>query len=332
MEFASVLVASVAKPFHLAGHQVMVGASAGIARADSRDKGPDDILTRADVALYRAKANGGNGLVLFEREMLTVIVDRQRMEIDLWQALDRNEFEVWYQPQIALRTGQISGFEALVRWRHPQRGLVSPSDFIPVAEAIGLIEPLGRWVLETACLEAASWPTSVRLAVNVSSAQFARSDVAEVVSDALERSALDPSRLDLEITESLFMQASRSVHIVLRQIRSMGVGIALDDFGTGYSSLSYLHKFPITKIKLDRSFVEGLPSNAQSASIVRAVAGLAKDFRIHLNAEGVENSTQVGFLSLLGVDEVQGFLYGRPQPASEMADLLDRLDDNRRSA
>ena len=234
-------------------------------------------------------------------------------------ALERKEFEVWYQPQIDLRSNRTTGVEALLRWRHPERGLISPDEFIPVAEAIGLIDELGRWVLETACAEVVNWPDSIRLAVNVSSAQFLRCDMVEIVSEALVHSALSPSRLDLEITESLFMQPSGSVHTALTRLRSLGVGIALDDFGTGYSSLSYIQKFPITKIKLDKSFVAGLPANAGSASIVRAVAGLARDLQLHLNAEGVENAAQVVFLTALGVDEVQGYLYGRPQPAEEMA-------------
>ena len=186
----------------------------------------------------------------------------------------------------------------------------------------GLIDKLGRWVLETACAEATNWPAPIKLAVNVSSAQFVRCDMAEVVLQALERSGLPPARLDLEITESLFMQPSKTVHAVLTRLRSIGVGIALDDFGTGYSSLGYIQTFPITKIKLDRSFVAGLPANNSSASIVRAVAGLAKDLGLRLNAEGVEDAAQAAFLDSLGVDEVQGFLYGRPQPAEEVARLL----------
>jgi diguanylate cyclase (GGDEF)-like protein len=321
-EFATRAVAAIGKPFHLAGHQMIIGASAGVALADSRDKGADDILKRADVALYRAKANGGNGFAVFERTMLSAIVERQRLEVELWRALDREEFEVWYQPQIDLRSHRIAGMEALLRWRHPERGIVSPNEFIPVAEAIGLIDKLGRWVLETACAEATNWPAPIKLAVNVSSAQFVRCDMAEVVLQALERSGLPPARLDLEITESLFMQPSKTVHAVLTRLRSIGVGIALDDFGTGYSSLGYIQTFPITKIKLDRSFVAGLPANKSSASIVRAVAGLAKDLGLRLNAEGVEDAAQAAFLESLGVDEVQGFLYGRPQRAEEVARLL----------
>ena len=322
VEFATRAVAAIAKPFQLAGHQAIISASAGVALADSRDQGADDILMRADVALYRAKANGGSQATVFERKMLASIVQRQRLEFELWQALDRQEFEVWYQPQVDLRSDQVTGMEALLRWRHPERGIVSPTEFIPVAEATGLIDKLGRWVMETACAEAANWPDSIKLAVNVSSAQFARCDMAEVVSLALERSALPSSRLDVEITESLFMQPSKAVKAVLDRFRAMGVGIALDDFGTGYSSLGYIQTFPITKIKLDQSFVAGLPANAGSASIVRAVAGIARDVGLRLNAEGVESEMQSNFLRSLGVDEVQGYLYGRPQPAERVARML----------
>ena len=320
--FATHIIAASGRPLNLDGRQVLVGASAGVALADARDRGPDDILKRADIALYRAKSAGGGGFVVFDRSMLHAFMEQQRLEFDLGQALERGEFEVWYQPQVELRSGRVTGVEALVRWRHPTRGLVSPEEFISVAETTGLIDGIGRWVLETACADVASWPQATRLAVNVSSAQFARGDVAEFVSRVLERTKLPAARLDLEITESLFMQPNASVQSALADLRAIGVGIALDDFGTGYSSLSYIQKFPITKIKLDKSFVADLPQNVGSAAIVRAVATLAKDLGLHLNAEGVENAAQVALLSSLGVDEVQGFLFGRPRPAREVAEAL----------
>ena len=325
--FATHMVATSSKPLDADGRQVLVGASAGVALADARDTGPDDILKRADIALYRAKSSGGSGFVVFERTMLHSFNKQQRLEFELGQALERGEFEVWYQPQIELRTDRLIGVEALVRWRHPTRGLVSPDEFIPVAEATGLIDGLGRWVLETACAEAAGWPQPIRLAVNVSSAQFARGEIAEFVSRVLKQTGLPASRLDLEITESLFMQPSASVQSALARLRELGVGIALDDFGTGYSSLSYIQKFPITKIKLDKSFVAELPDNTGSASIVRAVAGLARDLGLRLVAEGVENAAQLALLSAVGVDEVQGFLFGRPQPASELTHGLKLAGD-----
>ncbi len=325
--FATNIVAASSKPLDVDGRQALVGASAGVALADARDKGPDDILKRADMALYRAKSSGGSGFVVFDRTMLQSFMQQQRLEFELGQALERGEFEVWYQPQIELRTNRMIGVEALVRWRHPTRGLVSPEEFIPIAETTGLIDGLGRWVLETACAEAAGWSPQMRLAVNVSSAQFARGEIANSVSNVLKRTGLDASRLDLEITESLFMQPSNAVYSALAELREIGVGIALDDFGTGYSSLSYIQNFPITKIKLDKSFVAELPENASSAAIVRAVARLATDLGLRLNAEGVENSAQVALLSSLGVDEVQGFLFGRPQEASEITHALEHASD-----
>jgi predicted signal transduction protein with EAL and GGDEF domain len=323
LEFATRVVAVARQPFQLAGHQVIVGASAGIALADSRDRGADDVLKRGDVALHRAKANGGSGYAVFDRTMLQSIIERQQMEFDLWQALERNEFEVWYQPQIDLESERLVGVEALIRWRHPERGVVSPAEFVPVAEAIGMIDVLGRWVLDTACRQVANWAGGVRLAVNVSSAQFVRADMADVVSEVLAGSGLPACQLDIEITESLFIQPTDKVLESLSRLRRLGVGIALDDFGTGYSSLSYIQRFPITKIKLDRSFVAGLPVNGDSAAIVRAVAGLARDLRLRLNAEGVENATQLAFLRSVGVGEVQGYLFGVPQPAADLVRLLE---------
>lgn len=274
------------------------------------------------MALLFAKSRGKNAFVVFEQSMLAEVEERQNLELDLWRAFDRNQFEVWYQPQVDLRNGDLIGVEALLRWRHPERGLVSPAEFIPIAEAIGLIEPLGKWVLETACMEVANWRSPTKLAVNVSSAQFERGDMVACVSRALEHSALPPSQLDLEITESLFMQPSELIRDTLAQLRAFGVGIALDDFGTGFSSLSYIHKFPIDKIKIDRSFVAGLPTNQDSAAIVQAVSVLAHSLNLCLIAEGIETTEQASFLRLMGVTEGQGYVYGRPQPSADIAKLL----------
>jgi diguanylate cyclase (GGDEF)-like protein len=323
-------VAIIRGPFELGPHRVLVTASAGVALADARDKGPDDILKRADIALYRAKADGGDGMAVFERSMLQALVERQKLEADLWRALQQKQFEVWYQPQLDLRTTRITGVEALLRWNHPTRGTVPPGEFIPIAEAIGIIDDLGRWVLDTATAEIAGWPGDVRLSVNVSASQFTRCDMPGLVAMALENSGLPANRLDLEITESLFMQPSKAVQAALSAIRALGVSIALDDFGTGYSSLNYIHRLPITKIKLDQSFVAGLPENAGSVAIVRAVAGLARDLDLQLNAEGVETMAQAAFLKSMGVDEVQGYLYGKPQPAREAAELVRPLPPPRR--
>ncbi len=328
--FATHIVAASNKPLDADGRQVLVGTSAGVALADARDKGPDDILRRADMALYRAKSGGGSGFVVFDRAMLHSFMEQQRLELELKRALEKGEFEVWYQPQVELSTNRMVGVEALVRWRHPKRGLVPPDEFIPAAESMGLIDDLGRLVLESACTEVAGWAQPIRLAVNASSAQFARGDIAEFVSQTLKRTGFPASRLDLEITESLFIQPSATVHGALGALRAMGVGIALDDFGTGYSSLSYIQNFPITKIKLDKSFVADLPENTGSAAIVRAVTRLTKDLGLLLVAEGVENAAQLALLKSVGVDQVQGFLFGRPQPGREIAHELKIADDDER--
>lgn len=325
-EYAQRLIARLGEPFDIEQKRIIVGASAGVALADPDDKGPDDALRRADVALYRAKADGRNAFVVFDASMLAEIEARQLLELELGLALDRNQFELWYQPQVDLCDGSLIGVEALVRWRHPERGLISPAAFIKVAEAIGLIEELGEWVLETACIEAAGWPVPVKLAVNVSSVQFGRCDMVGVVERALKLSGLEPFRLELEITESLFMQPSESVHAIFAQLRTIGVDIALDDFGTGFSSLSYIQKFPIDRIKIDQSFVSGLPADLDSSEIVRAVAGLAHNLDIRLIAEGIETTEQESFLRLLGITEGQGYLYGRPQlPADIVRMMLPRV-------
>jgi diguanylate cyclase (GGDEF)-like protein len=324
--YARRVIAAVESPFMIDGHRILIQASAGVALADARDRGPDDILKRADIALYRAKAAGGNGVTVFQRPMLQALMERERLEADLWRSLEKDQIEVRYQPQVDLNTNRITGVEALLRWNHPKRGVIAPVEFIPVAEATGFIDELGRWVLERACAEVAALPEPVRLSVNVSSAQFTRNNMAELVSIALEKSGLSPHRLDLEITESLFLQPDKRVQAALAAIRALGVAIALDDFGTGYSSLNYIQRLPISKIKLDKSFVAGLPENAGSAAIVRAVAGLARDLDLQLNAEGVETTAQAAFLKSMGVDEVQGFLYGRPLPAQDIAEMVASLD------
>ncbi|MFO1185746.1 MAG: EAL domain-containing protein [Bauldia sp.] len=315
-EYAASLTAEIAHPFEIGGRQIHVGASAGVASAEEGEES-SELLMRGDVALYRAKSEGGNVFRVFEPEMLSAAASRQRMELDLREAMEAGRFEVWYQPQVDLRSGRVVGAEALLRWRHPKRGFVPPAEFIPVAEAIGLIVPLGSWVLETACTEATSWPEGIKLSVNFSSAQFTRSNSFDVVAGALQRSGLEASRLELEITESVLMKPSRALTESIRQLRALGVTLALDDFGTGYSSLSYIQKFPVAKIKIDRSFVANLPRDPDSCAIVRAVARLAGDLGIRLNAEGIEASAQAEALLGLGVDEGQGFLYGKAQPGEQ---------------
>lgn len=313
------IIATLSEPFDIGGHRVAMTSSVGVTVVDASAAQADVVIREADIALYRAKEKGGNCWVDFNPDMLEPIARRQQIELDLGRAMADDQFEVWYQPQVNPLTRKIRGFEALLRWRHPERGLVSPGEFIPVAESIGLIERLGRWVLETACRDAAGWPEHISVSINVSADQFARSDMTEVVRRALTQSGLSPARLELEITESLFVQSAQSVKQVLLSLRKRGVRIALDDFGTGYSSLSYLHTFPIDKIKIDRSFVsriEGQDGNGMA--ILRAIAALSAHLGITLNAEGIETEAQEKALAGIGTDETQGFLYARPQPLKDI--------------
>jgi diguanylate cyclase (GGDEF)-like protein len=302
----------------LNGHHVTLGASVGLVEVVSTGTA-DYVLACGDVALGRAKDRGGKAIVVFEPEMLLAVAARQKLERDLWRALHGEQFEVLYQPQVTMSDGRLIGTEALLRWQHPTRGNVSPAEFVPVAEAVGLIEPLGRWVLERACRDALSWPAHVKVAVNVSSTQFVRCDVVAMVREALASTGLPASRLEIEITESLFMDLSYGIGETLARIHDMGVGIALDDFGTGFSSLGYIHRFPIDKIKIDRSFVTGLPRDRDSAAIVTAVATLAGSLGMRVIAEGIELDVQADWLKDIGVTEGQGYLYGRAKSASAIA-------------
>ncbi len=311
---ATDLIARVGEAFDLGRHRLIAALSFGIVMAgDSRDAA--ELLKAADTALYRAKAAGGNEWVVFDADMAVGEGARQGLEVELWEAFERNQFEIYYQPQIDLRTNAIVGVEALLYWRHPARGLVGPSEFIPIAETIGLIGSLGEWVLEHAAADVAGWPTPVKVAVNVSPVQFMRGDLVGAVKRALRKSGLPARMFELEITESLFVQEHERVDETMRELRELGVGFALDDFGTGYSSLAYLHKFPIDKVKLDRSFITGLPLDHEAVAIVRAVGALAQSLGIRLNAEGIEKQEQIAFLRLLGCDEGQGYLFSAPVPA-----------------
>jgi EAL domain-containing protein (putative c-di-GMP-specific phosphodiesterase class I) len=243
---------------------------------------------------------------------------RRALEVDLRKALVNREFELFYQPQINIQDNEICGFEALLRWRHPERGLVSPAEFIPVAEDIGLIAQLGEWVIEQACIEAATWPETIKVAVNLSSVQFRNRGLVETVSRALAQSGLAPSRLELEITESALLQDNDVTLTTLHQLRRLGVRIAMDDFGTGYSSLSYLRSFPFDKIKIDQSFVRELSSRADCLAIVQSIASLGASLGMSTVAEGVETEDQFLQIRAAGCTEVQGFYFGRPKPAREL--------------
>jgi diguanylate cyclase (GGDEF)-like protein len=313
---------SITQPYHLDGHQLLTDISIGISLAPVDAGEPDLILKNADMALYGAKADGRGTYRFFEPEMDARMKVRRELEMDLRKALANAEFELHYQPLVNLETNAVTGFEALLRWQHPVRGLISPADFIPIAEEIGIIVPVGEWVLRQACQEAVSWPGDVKVAVNLSPVQLKNKNFVELVINVLANSGLPADRLQLEITETVLMQNTFNTLATLQKLRALGVQIALDDFGTGYSSLSYLRSFPFDKIKIDRSFVQDLSNSKEPLAIVHAVAGLAKSLNMVSTAEGVETKQQRDALQSLGCVEMQGYLFSRPRPAGEVAEVL----------
>jgi predicted signal transduction protein with EAL and GGDEF domain len=312
------MIEAVGAPYEIEGHPVVIGISLGIALAPADGTESSLLLKNADLALYRAKSDGRNCFRFYEGEMDAAMRLRRSLQIDLRNALPRGEFELHYQTIADAATGTPCGAEALVRWRHPARGLVGPDEFIPLAEDIGLIDALGEWILRAACTEAATWPDHVTIAVNLSAVQFRKGNLAQVVTGALAASGLPSRRLELEVTESVLLQKSEANLAMLHAIKKLGVSIVLDDFGTGYSSLSYLRIFPFDKIKIDRSFVRELSSSADSAAIVSAIAGLARSLDMVTTAEGVETDEQLALVRLAGCNQVQGFLFGRPGPAAAL--------------
>jgi predicted signal transduction protein with EAL and GGDEF domain len=318
---ASQIVEVVAAPYEIEGHQLVIGVSIGISLAPEDGDNPDELLKNADLALYRAKADGRGTYRFFEAGMDARAQARRVLELDLRLALQRDEFEVHYQPIRDLASGEIAVCEALVRWKHPQRGLIAPNHFIPIAEETGLIVQLGDWVLRTACAVAVRW-ASACVAVNLSPVQFRNPDLVATVKSALEQSGLPAHRLELEITESVLLQNSDTTRAMLHELRGLGVKISLDDFGTGYSSLSYLRSFPFDKIKIDRSFINELATSKDSLAIVRAVTGLGKSLGIVTTAEGVETDAQLELLSREGCTQVQGYLISKPRPIAEVEGLL----------
>lgn len=318
------LVEKISEPYELDGHQVTVGASIGIALAPQDAREADTLLKSADMALYRAKADGRRTFCYFEPEMDARLQERRALELDLRHALLREEFELYYQPLVKLDTQNICGFEALLRWHHPERGMVSPADFIPIAEETGLIVPIGAWVLRRACEDAALWPANIRIAVNLSPVQFRARGLVEAVISALSNSGLDARRLELEITESVLLTENDANLAILHQLRDLGVAISMDDFGTGYSSLSYLRSFPFDKIKIDRSFVRDLGERSDCAAIVRAVANLGESLGIVTTVEGIETREQLDQVLAEGCGEGQGFYISAPVPIGETRLLLDQ--------
>ena len=312
-------------PYDIAGHRITIGASIGVSMAPSDGDASARLLKNADVALFRAKAEGRGTWRFFEAEMDARLQARRALELDLRDALEKDEFEVYYQPIYDLMHDRIGGFEALLRWRHPTRGLVMPAEFVPLAEEIGLIIPIGEWVLRHACLEASGWPSHITLAVNVSAAQFKGMSLLQTVKDALAESGLPASRLELEITESVLLADNVATLAMLHMLRDLGIRVAMDDFGTGYSSLSYLRAFPFDKIKIDQSFVRDLTAKGGPGPIVRAIRTLADCLSMRTTAEGVETYEQLKWLREEGCHEVQGYYFSRPVPAANIPELIERL-------
>jgi len=324
-ELSRKLIDTLRTPFFVEDQILHIGVSIGIALADTTDGIPESLLKNADIALYRAKQGGRATYRIFEAQMDAELQERRSLEYDLRQAVLKNELELHYQPLIDLEQQTVAAVEALVRWRHPVRGLVSPADFIPVAEETGLIVAIGEWVLETACSQALIWDR-LRIAVNLSPVQFRNRELVETVRQVLERTGLEPDRLELEVTESILINDTAAALEILNGLKSLGVKIAMDDFGTGYSSLGYLNSFPFDKIKIDRSFIGDLSDTEKSGAIVKSVIGLGQSLKMVTTAEGVETPEQAAILLQLGCDQVQGFYFSKPVVAAELSLFVDRWD------
>ena len=317
IELAVKTLELVATPFQLEAQEVSVGTSIGIALAPANGTDAAELLKKADLALYRVKSEGRNSFSFFDEDLSAKAITRLQLVNDMRVALSRNEFELHYQPLFDTRTSRPCGMEALVRWRHPVAGLLYPDSFIGIAEETGLMEPLGQWILQRACADAACWPEDIRVAVNLSAGQFRTGTLFDVILCALVESGLPPERLELEI-ESLLLQDKESNVRVIQQLKNIGITIALDDFGTGYASLSYLLSFPFDKIKIDKSFTQGLLTRTDCMAVVASILTLARGLDIAVTAEGVETNPHFEQLRAQGVDYVQGYLLGRPRPLAEL--------------
>jgi diguanylate cyclase (GGDEF)-like protein len=326
------IIELMSEPYDLDGQQAVIGASIGIAVGPGDGLSPDKLLRNADLALYRAKGDGRGTFRFFEPVMDLQMQTRRIMEQDLRSALPAGEFELYYQPVVNLASNEISGFEALIRWNHPRQGMVAPAAFIPLAEEIGFIVPMGEWVIRQACATAAGWPGNLHVAVNISAVQFRNPGLMQVIVGALAASGLHPTRLEIEITETVLLQNREATLAVLHQLRALGIRIAMDDFGTGYSSLTYLQCFPFDKIKIDRSFVKDITENSGSLNIVRAVAALANGMGMTATAEGVETKEQLDKIASEGCTEMQGFLFSKPLPADEIERLFFSGHEGRKAS
>jgi diguanylate cyclase (GGDEF)-like protein len=320
------LLELIGAPCLIDAQRLVVSASIGIAVVDAEHDDSDALIKSADLAMRRAKAAGRGAYRVFDPAMDAAAQAASRLKADMRGALANGDFELHYQPIVATQTGRVTGCEALLRWKHGQRGWIAPSEFIPLAESAGLIGPLGEWVLRKACAEAAAWPADVKVAVNLSPVQFHSSKLVASVLGALAASGLAPSRLELEITESVLLEKSDRNVTILNQLRQLGVRISLDDFGTGFSSLSYLRSFPFDKLKIDQSFIRNLVEDERSQTIVGAITGLGVSFGMTTTAEGVETPEQMACVIAKGCTEVQGFFYSKAAPGNEVLALIDRIN------
>lgn len=312
------LLQSISAPYLIDGEKLKIGVSIGVAVAPRHGTRPDQLLRNVDLALYRAKEGGRNAYRIFESGMDSVARERRALEFDLRTALESKELELFYQPLVGTVDNQPVGFEALLRWNHPIRGRISPAEFVPIAESTGLIKTIGEWALREACRTAASWPSHLTVAVNLSAPQFDRDRIVEVVTMALAESGLEPQRLELEITESLLIDRPDEVLATLQRLKDLGVSIAMDDFGTGYSSLSYLLKFPFDKIKIDKSFISAINTDKAACDVLRTIGSLGKSLNVRVTAEGVETEEQADFLRAIACDQLQGYFFAKPL---QMADI-----------
>ena len=324
---AQQIIAALSAPFQIDGQMISINCSIGIAFAPTDAGDAQALYAKADLALYRAKSDGRGRSCFFDRGMDDHVVETLRMKAELRTALQKDQLRLHYQPLMSLASNEIIGFEALLRWSHPDLGDVSPATFIPLAEETGLIVPIGEWVLREACHEAASWPNDLKIAVNLSPVQFTAGSIVEIVASAVSHSGLDPTRLDLEITEGVLVKDADGALRILHALKALGVRISMDDFGTGYSSLSYFRQFPFDKVKIDQGFVQDMEDNPQSRAIIRAIVGLAKGLDIVILAEGVETKTQIDMLKRKGCQEIQGFAISRPAPIGQFAAVVGARDD-----
>lgn len=331
-QLARRLVEIIGRPPPLESHIIHTGVSVGIAIAPDHGVDPDELMKCADLALYQAKARGRGAYEVFQPEMEAQARSRHSLETDLRRALEAGEFHLAFQPQISLGTDELTGFEALLRWNSAARGLVSPADFIPIAEETGLIVPLGEWVLRTACATAANWPNHVKIAVNLSPVQFRARGLVAMVTSALATAGLDPKRLELEITETALLDDDEATVAILHQLRKLGVRVSLDDFGVGYSSLGYLRKFPFDTIKIDRSFVGTLGESQESGAIVRTIASLGANLGVETTAEGVETAEQLEMVRQAGCTAVQGFYFSKPRSAADVGQMIEQMNPLHRVA